>query len=171
MRGQLRIPVESVKEAIRNWIPTAEFDEKEPLDIIRTSLTYMYTKRPLPGDKFTDAALTYDANSEQFAASVPDFAVWTGFLPKYKVPVIGSLCMSYTVDPEEFPCLKERALSGRPLVLRPEDHVRLSDRLVVMFADHARGPEDLEDQLAIGDASAWDSSTRKSSMRGSRTGR
>jgi hypothetical protein len=122
MRGQLRIPVESVKEAIRKWNPTAEFNKEEPLEIMRTSVTYMYTKRPLPGDIFTAAALTYDASSKQFAASVPDFAVWTGLLPKYKVPVIGSLCMSYTVDSEEFLCLKDQALSGRSLVLRPEDH-------------------------------------------------
>ena len=148
MGGELRVPVQSVREAIQRWNPEATFDEKEPLYVDRRRVAF--TNPLLPGENFTSADLPYDSKLQDFALTVENFCSWAGYLPKYKVPIDGTLRMRYSVDPKEFPCLKERALSGRPVVLSPEDHVSsLSDPFGVTSTDHARGPGGLEGQLAI----------------------
>jgi hypothetical protein len=154
MEGELRVSVETVRQAIRRGNPGAMFDEEEPLHIVRTSLTF--SNPPLPGEDFTGADLAYDARSQEFAFIVDDFCSWGGRLPKYNVPIDGALSVTYSVNPEEFPCLKDRAVSGRPVVLSPEDHVSLLSALRgVTSADHARGPEWLEDQQCLGFIDKW----------------
>jgi hypothetical protein len=148
MEGELRVPVETVRRAIERGKSGATFDEEEPLHIVRESLTF--SNPPLPGEDFTGADLAYDARSQEFAFIVGDFCSWDGRLPKYNVPIDGTLSVTYSVNPEEFPCLKDRAVSGRPVVLSPEDRVSsLSALLGVTPADHARETESLENQLAI----------------------
>jgi len=148
MEGELRVPVQSVREAIQRRNPEATFDEEEPLYVHRRSLAF--TNPLLPGENFTSADLPYDLKLQEFALTVENFCSWAGYLPKYKVPIDGTLRMRYSVDPKEFPCLMERALSGRPVVLSPVDHVSsLSDPFGMTSTDHARAQDGPKGQLDV----------------------
>ena len=169
MEGELRVSAKSIRKAVED--AGVKFDEDEVLSIYRPEKNI--PKDPLlPGHDYTDADLPYDPPSRKFAIILDDFGTWNGSLTKYNVPIDGRIRMKWSVSPDRFSFLKERALSGRPVVISPEDFVSsLSDPLGVPFADHVSPPNRVEAQLAIGDAADWASSNWNMCVRGWSTGR
>jgi len=170
-KAELRVSVESIRQAIQRSKIEATFDENEPLQLYGVN-KLKFQKPILPGHNHTHAELPYDTPSRKFAIIRNDFGRWTGILTKYDVPIEGTTRMEWYVDPDKFPVLKERALSGQPIVIRPEDCVSsLSGPFGVPFADHVSPPNRVKAQLAIDDAAAWASSNWNMCAREWSTGR